>query len=346
MADRPIRIVICEDSRAHAAALARYLERDPELSVVAVFSRCDELIRGLPAAQADLAIIDVDLPGRDGVYATRCIMGWRPIPIVILGERARTGSERTAAALAAGALDAIDRRAIDLHGSSHAPAVALRRRIKRLARTRLGAATSLPSPPLPAPGRRVARLATVVAVAASTGGPAALMEVLAALPGDFPVPVLVVQHISAGFAPGLAIWLNGVARLPVALAVDGERIAPGVTVAPDGAHLRLGPGGRLSLDKTGPGGGHRPSGDVLLTSVAESARSGAVSVVLTGMGRDGAEGTAAIRAAGGLTIAQDQASSIIFGMPRAAAERGAEMILPLAEIGGVLGALLTARSAA
>jgi two-component system chemotaxis response regulator CheB len=342
-ADDPVRIVICEDSRTYSAALTRFLEHDPELKVVAIYPSCEELMRGLPTARADLVTMDIDLPGLDGLDGTKWIMSWRPLPIVILSAHAGPGSAPVAAALAAGALDAIDKGSIRLHDSSAPSAVALRRRIKHLARTRATplAASSAARPR--AAHQTGERLATVVGIAASTGGPAALVNVLANLPAEFPLPVLIVQHIAAGFAEGLSVWMDSVVALPVRLAVHGQHTAPGAWVAPDGAHLRLRPGGILSLDASGNESRHCPSADVLLSSVAATARAGAVSVVLTGMGRDGGEGTAAVRAAGGLTIAQDEASSVVYGMPRAAAERGADLILPLSAIGDALNGLRTAQ---
>jgi two-component system chemotaxis response regulator CheB len=341
-AHEPLRIVICEDSRTYSAALTRFLEHDPELKVVAIYPSCEELMRGLPTARADLVTMDIDLPGLDGLDATKWIMGWRPLPIVILSAHAGPGSAPVAAALAAGALDAIDKGSIRLRDSSAPSAVALRRRIKHLARTRATplAASSAARPP---PRQTGERLATVVGIAASTGGPAALVNVLANLDAEFPLPVLIVQHISPGFAEGLSIWMDSVVALPVRLAVHGQHAAPGAWVAPDGAHLRLRPGGALSLDASRDESRHCPSADVLLTSVAATAHTGAVSVVLTGMGRDGGEGTAAVRAAGGLTIAQDEPSSVVYGMPRAAAERGADLILPLSAIGDALSGLRTAQ---
>jgi two-component system chemotaxis response regulator CheB len=342
-ADAPVRIVICEDSRTYSAALTRFLEHDPEFKVVAIYPSCEELMRGLPTAPADLVTMDIDLPGLDGLDGTKWIMGHRPLPIVILSAHAGPGSAPVAAALAAGALDAIDKSSIRIHDSSAPSAVALRRRIKHLARTRATTlAASSPARPR-APHQAGARLATVVGIAASTGGPAALVSVLANLPAEFPLPVLIVQHISAGFAEGLSVWMDSVVALPVRLAVHGQHTAPGVWVAPDAAHLRLRAGGVLSLEAGGNDSRHCPSADVLLSSLAATARAGAVSVVLTGMGRDGAEGTAAVRAAGGLTVAQDEASSIVYGMPRAAAERGADLILPLTAIGDALNALRTAQ---
>jgi len=337
-ADAIVRIVICDDSPTYSAALTGFLECDPDLRVVAVYSDCEELMRGLPATCADIVTMDIELPGMDGVSGTKRIMDWRPTPIVVLSAYAGPGSAPVVAALAAGALDAIDKSAIRLDNTSAPSSVALRRRIKLLAGTR---ATSFPASsrrPPPA-SHATTRTATVVGIGASTGGPAALKHVLDRLPAQFPLPVLVVQHISAGFTEGLVTWLDGEVALPVRLAVHGQRTGRGVWVAPAGAHLRLRPGGNLSLEACAEPTAHCPSADVLLTSLAETESAGAVSVVLTGMGRDGAAGTAAVRAAGGLTIAQDEASSVVYGMPRAAAERGAAMILPVAAIGDALGRL-------
>jgi two-component system chemotaxis response regulator CheB len=177
---------------------------------------------------------------------------------------------------------------------------------------------------------------SVIGICASTGGPHALATLLSGIPASFSVPILVVQHIGVGFTEGLARWLDTTVPLPVRLALDGTRALPGVNIAPDGADLTLSPMGVLQLDRTMPSGLHRPSGDVLLRSIAQQAQSAAVAVVLTGMGRDGADGVAAVRAAGGLTIAQDEATSAVYGMPHEAAKRGAAQILPIGEIAAAL----------
>jgi two-component system chemotaxis response regulator CheB len=178
-----------------------------------------------------------------------------------------------------------------------------------------------------------------VAIGASTGGPQALLEILSALPADYPVPVMVVQHMAEGFTAGLARWLDQQVPLPVALAQDGSPLRPGIWFAPEKVHLTLGRSMRMTLDGATEAGVHRPAVDVLLSTVARVTGSGSVGVVLTGMGRDGAEGIAAIRAAGGLTVAQDESTSVVWGMPRAAAERGAELVLPLPEIGAAIAGL-------
>ncbi len=184
----------------------------------------------------------------------------------------------------------------------------------------------------------------VIGICASTGGPRALAGVFARLPADYGVPILVVQHMTPGFTAGLVAWLDRELALPVRLASDGQQLAPGVWFAPDGAHMTLERTRRLRLDSDTAGDGHRPSGDTLFSSLARVAGAGAVVVVLTGMGRDGAEGLAAVAAAGGRTIAQDEQSSGIYGMPRVAAERGAKTVLAPEAIGDELAKLDVVRS--
>lgn len=167
------------------------------------------------------------------------------------------------------------------------------------------------------------------------GGPSALRTVLRALPRDFAIPIVVVQHMASGFLDGFARWLDGQVPLPVATAADRVGLGQGVWLAPEGAHLVLEDDFTTRLDRETDGGYHRPAADVLFASLASTAGATAVAVVLTGMGRDGAKGTAAVRARGGLTIAQDEESAAIYGMPRAAAERGAR-ILALADIAPAL----------
>jgi len=169
-----------------------------------------------------------------------------------------------------------------------------------------------------------------IGICTSTGGPAVLAEVLGALPADYPLPVLVVQHIASGFVDGLVRMLDDAIALPVATARDGAELAPGVWLAPEDAHLTLTRSRRLRLDRETVRGRHRPSADLLLESLADVLGPAAVAVVLTGMGRDGAEGVTAIEARGGLALAQDEASSSIYGMPRAAVAAGARPLSPSA----------------
>ena len=179
----------------------------------------------------------------------------------------------------------------------------------------------------------------VIGICASTGGPRALTDVLGQLPADYSIPILVVQHMTPGFLDQMVSWLGKHLALPVGLAQDGQQLSPGVWFAPDGTHLKLEATRRLRLDADTTAGNHRPSGDVLFSSLARVAGAKAVAVVLTGMGCDGAEGLAAIAAAGGRTIAQDEQSSGVYGMPRAAVECGAKTVLAPEAIGDELAAL-------
>jgi two-component system, chemotaxis family, protein-glutamate methylesterase/glutaminase len=181
--------------------------------------------------------------------------------------------------------------------------------------------------------------ATVVGICASTGGPRALEIIVAGLPAGFGLPVLVVQHMAGGFMAGLIRRLAERTPLPVGMARPGQPAVPGIWFPPEDAHLVLEPSMRLGLDDKTVVGQHRPSADVLLESMASSAGPGAVGVMLTGGGRDGARGVEAIRRRGGFVIAQDEESSAVFGMPRAAAEAGVDLILPLSRIAGALSEL-------
>jgi len=330
------RILLCEDSRTYAEALTRFLERDADLSVVARCETGEDAAAHVWRVQPDLVIMDIELPGLDGIETTRRMMASRPVPVLVLSAHAgHRGSRVALAALAAGAVDARSKSDVPIQDPAGARAVAFRRYVKRLAAARVDGKRR-GGDRVPAVRRSAQRSISAIGVAASTGGPPALRTVLGSLPADFPIPIVVVQHIAEGFLAGLVSWLDSQVALPVAMADGGVVLGPGVWMAPEGAHLVVGSGLTARLDRQTVSGYHRPAADVLFASLASVADTEAAAVVLTGMGNDGAEGVAALRAAGGLTIAQDQASSLIYGMPRAAAEFGAERILPLSEIGPAL----------
>jgi two-component system chemotaxis response regulator CheB len=333
------RVLVCDESKASARSFAEFLEAGDQLRVVGVCGIGGEALQALPRLAPDLVTMNLELSGERGVRAIEEIMRRHPVPILALSEGARRGSAEAADALAAGAVDALPRSQVRLDDATGPAAVALRHRLRRLARTGVEARGAPPPVARPEPSQKPA---TVVAICASTGGPKALEVVLGGLPSDFPLPVLVVQHISAGFMDGLLRWLGPRVHLPIGLVEDGQPARSGIWFPPDDAHLLLRPSMRLELDRETVIGQHRPSGDLLLESVADAARGGAVGVVLTGMGKDGAAGAAAIRAAGGHVIAQDEHTSVVYGMPRAAAGIGASAVLPLAEIAGALQALALA----
>jgi len=337
-APRP-RVLICEDSRTYAAALQRVIEHDGQLDVIAVSRSAEDAIAAVKRLAPDLVTMDIELPGMSGLEAVQHIMGAAPVPILVLSGHVGPNSQASAAALGAGALDALSKGSVDLLDPGGAGAAAFRRRLTMMSGTRV---IRHPRGRQHGPIERVggaSRAARAIGVCSSMGGPHALLELLGSLPQSFPLPLLIAQHITTGFADGLARWLDTSVALPVQIGRAGETVERGVWLAPDDAHMLLDPSGRLALRPGAPEDRNVPSGDVLLCSLAAALGRDAVSVVLTGMGRDGAEGTAAVRAAGGLTIAQDEATSIIYGMPRAAAESGVDRVLPLTEIGSELRSL-------
>jgi two-component system, chemotaxis family, protein-glutamate methylesterase/glutaminase len=331
----PLRVLVCDDSRAYAGALRQALEYEGDIEVLAVCGSAEEAIAALPRVEPDLVTMDVQLPGMGGLDAVGEIMSSRPLPILVLSAYVGHASDRAAAALAAGALDALDKDDLDLREPAGAAAAALRHRIRVLSRARvirhpLARLSAIPR------SRADGRHASVIGMCASLGGPQLLMFLLKALPADYPIPVLIVQHIAAGFTEGLARWLDDAAEIPVRVAEPGTPTAgPGAWLAPDGAHLTL-KAGRLALDRYTIAGRHRPSGDVLLAGIASAAGRTGVGVVLSGIGSDGAAGAAAIRTSGGLAIAQDEESSAVFGMPKAAIDRGVDVVLTPSRIAACL----------
>jgi chemotaxis response regulator CheB len=329
------RVLVCEDCPAYAAGLSRLLARDPEIDVVGVCSSAEETITRL--AQLDpephLLTMDLELPGMSGGEAIEQIMSAQPLPILVLTDGVQHGSPRALASLGAGALEILSKDSLDLRDPDGPQANAFRRRLKLLSavpvlyhpRARLRHREAAGS--AAGPG-----WASAIGICASAGGPHALAAVLGEVPEAFAIPILVVQHMGDGFTEGFARWLDDQVALPVRLARAGPG-GRGIWVAPEGAHLVLDRVHRLALDARQTGGPHRPSGDVLLGSIAASAGADGVAVVLTGMGRDGAEGLRQVRRAGGLTIAQDQASCAVFGMPKAAGEAGAGLVLAPVQIG-------------
>lgn len=329
------QVLVCEDSRTYAAALTRMLQYDGDITVVAVCVSAREAMAVLPRLRPDLLTMDLELPGMAGLRAVEEIMSSGPLPILVLSAHVGTASVTAAAALSAGALDAIAKYDLDLRDPAGAAGAAFRRRVRVLGRAHV---IRHPRAALKAGVgvNGLPRRSSVIGVCASSGGPQVLIRLLEVLPADYPIPILIVQHIGAGFTDGLARWLDQSLRLPVAVAADGARAGPGAWIAPGGAHLKLTATGQLSLDRRTIAGRHCPSGDVLFGSIAAAAGEAAVAIVLTGMGADGAAGAVAVRDRGGLAIAQDSKSSAVYGMPRAAMSLGVQIALPPGEIAAAL----------
>ncbi|HZQ78983.1 MAG TPA: chemotaxis-specific protein-glutamate methyltransferase CheB [Acidimicrobiia bacterium] len=346
-----LRVLVADDSAAARVLLQGILESDPQLEVVGQAVDGLEAVTLADRLAPDVITMDVDMPGIDGLEATRRIMASAPRPIVLVsGVFPPDDLDNSFRALEAGAVTLLGKPEGPGTPSFTREAAELVATVKLMAGVKLvRRSASRPQPGGEAPpGPETDRAAPplrVVAIAASTGGPPALAAVLRALPAGWPVPVLVVQHIGAGFDTGLVRYLGDCTPLPVTLAEDRHPIGdPGVHVCPADRHLGVTAGERLSVIGGGPIDGYQPSANHLFRTVAGVYGPAAAGVVLTGMGRDGADGLLALRREGGLAIAQDQATSVVYGMPRQAVLRGAvDAVLAVEAIGPALAARLGPR---
>ena len=334
-----MRVVVVEDSLVQRTHLVRTLEAEGDIVVVGEAADALEAVAVVARVRPDVVTLDLEIPGGGGQHVIEQVMGHSPTPILVLSASLTDRTSVPAVeALVAGAVDAFPKpsrwQATD--------EAALRRTVRSLRgvtvlrhpRARLRKpAIAVPDehPRAVAPGDR-----RVVAIAASTGGPPALAQVLSGLAG-LRAPVLVVQHLHPDFVDGLVSWMSRESGLPVKLAEAGAALERGVVyIAGGGTHLRVGPDRRIVLAPE-PATLHRPSADELFHSVAEHVGPDGIGVVLTGMGDDGAAGLLALRRAGGTTIAQDEATCAVYGMPRAAVRVGAVMeIVALDAVAGTL----------
>lgn len=345
-----IRVLVVEDSLTVRRRICEVLATDPEIEVIAEADDGHTAIERCAALRPDVITMDMVLPTMSGLAATEHIMGYSPTPILIVSSSTNRGELfKTYDALAAGALDVLEKPRGD--GADAEWETTLISRVKLLSRIRVithprarlrGGASS------GGPSTRSSRGASsshghrLAAIGASTGGPGALVTVLGSLPLDFHLPVLVVLHLAEPFAAHFAEWLAEQTGRSVAYAGEAaplSGIAGTVVLAPPGRHMVV-RGGRIHLTSAPERHSCRPSVDELFESIARDCGPHAAGCLLTGMGRDGASGLLAMRRAGGLTIAQDERSSVVFGMPREAIRIGAaERVLPLEEIAGALASL-------
>jgi two-component system, chemotaxis family, protein-glutamate methylesterase/glutaminase len=345
-----IRVLVADDSRAFRAILRTILSRSPEIEVVGEAQDGHEAVSQVLALRPDVVTMDVRMPGKDGLEAIEEIMRRRPTPVVVVSAEAGPEKQEVSfRALELGAVEVLAKPRADVRGRFEKEAEEIRMAVRAVAGLKLVTRhkrprtphPSMPAPPveqtttgtwvLPsgpsAPAARIEPLAPnaprVLGIAASTGGPAALARIIRDLPAGYPIPILVVQHIANGFEGGLVHWLAGETALSVKLAEDGERLRPStVFIGPCGSHLGAA-SGLVQLLKGEPVRGFRPSGTVLFRSLAHGYGPTAAGLILSGMGDDGAEGLKLLRDRGGWTGAQGPQTSVVYGMPRVAAEKGA-----------------------
>lgn len=343
--DRPIRVLIADDSALVRDLLQEVCASDPQLCVAGVAVDGADAVAKAAALEPDIITMDIEMPVLGGLEAIERIMAHRPTPILVV--TSQTGVRPAFAAVSKGALEVIEKPDLDMVSGGH-----LARKLKLLARVDLGALRASavrkaasspvsaqapgttpyagrPQPPAAAGERK-----RVVAIAASTGGPKALMHILSRIPADFPAPIVICQHVADGFAPGLAEWLGSGGALAVSVARSGDMLRPGrAYLNPSGSLMRITAQECVALRDEPPGQTYHPSCDAMLASVAAAFGAASLGLILSGMGDDGVAGMKGIRAAGGATLAQDEASSVIFGMNGLAVRSGCiDKVLPLSEI--------------
>ena len=343
-----IRVLVVDDSAFMRTAVARTLCTDERIEVVGQARDGRDGLAQAKALGPDVITMDFNMPEMNGAEAVRAILAERPIPVVMLSAHTIAGAKETVEALSAGAVDFVTKPSGEVSADLSGVRDELIRKVVAATRSRPRSMAPPPSPgrieraaparlslPDEAPRERISFASAVldpaVIIGISTGGPAALEQVIPRLPADLRVGILVVQHMPAQFTAALAERLDAISPVAVREARPSERLVSGVVlVAPGDRHVVVERNGMLKLTEGPPVNGCRPSADVTMQSAAQVYGHKLTALVMTGMGRDGALGAAAVRAAGGKVLAQDRETSVVYGMPRAVAEMGVvDEVLPL-----------------
>ncbi len=352
-----IKVFIAEDSLTVTMILQKIFASDEDIQVIGTARNGKEAVDKVRMLRPDIVTMDIRMPVMDGFEATKQIMTVCPTPILVISASVGKDDMNIAFnAIRAGALDIVEKPKGNLAMDYENIGRDLIKKIKILAgvkvfhhvssavRPRKAQEVSTPTAPAresrPAPRDDVRRKLTasrpveVIAIASSTGGPSALMKILKNVPADLTCAIVVVQHICEGFGQGFVDWLNKECAIHVKTAERGEMLAPGtVYVAPDGFHLLIDPGKIVRLSKSMPVNGLRPCATIMMESVAKNIGAGTIGVILTGMGRDGADGMKSIKESGGVTLAQNQETCVVYGMPKEAIELGVvDKVLPIDRI--------------
>ncbi|HEY0702180.1 MAG TPA: chemotaxis response regulator protein-glutamate methylesterase [Candidatus Acidoferrales bacterium] len=359
---KKIRVMVADDSSFMCRVLKEIINSDPQLEVAGTARDGREAVALAETLKPDVITMDINMPHLDGLQATELIMSQHPRPIVIVSSESREGAAETLRALELGAIDFVPKpssgidldmrdvreeltRKLKMAAKVHVVRTATRAKVEmpaaRPMTTRLAPASATGQTAVRRPAAAVDQNGNkipVVVIAASTGGPAALMRVVSSLPKNLQAAVLLVLHMPGAFTQPFTAQLGEISQLPVKEAEHNETMQAGtIYLCPGSHHVRLSFTGRLNLDPGERIDGYRPCADVAIESVAAHTRASTVAVVLTGMGNDAAKGVKFAKAAGGYVIAQDEATSMIFGMPAEAIKTGAvDEVLPLEEIGAAI----------
>jgi two-component system chemotaxis response regulator CheB len=338
-----IKVLIVDDSAFMRMALSRMVAYDPGLWVVGTAANGTEALQKIVTLDPDVVTLDVEMPGLDGLETLRCIMAQFPRPVIMVSSATLQQAEITFNALSAGAFDYVPKQLLPGSLDIHHIREDLVAKIKAAAesqhsRDRLGLLRKPPRAAGPPPRKVSHSVPAIIALGVSTGGPKALQEMLPTLPADLPVPILIVQHMPAGFTAPFAERLNNLCAVSICEASHGEVVQPGVVyLAPAGFHMTVNrpSNARMLISLSGKAENqlHVPSVDVMMQSLASTFHSQAMGIIMTGMGSDGAQGMKAIHREGGLTVGQDEPSCAVYGMPRVCAEMGIlDRVVPLSQI--------------
>jgi len=350
--EKRIRVLVVEDSPFMCKVLQEMINSDPQLEVVGQGRDGRDGVALAESLRPDVITMDINMPHVDGLQATELIMSQHPRPIVIVSSESREGAASTLKALELGAIDFVPKPSSGIDLDMKSVRDELTRKVKLAAKVRVvrtATRSKLTMPAIrprsgaaaPANGGTAAQnggRSPIVVIAASTGGPAAVTRVVSVMPKDFPAAVILVLHMPATFTKQFTLQLGESSALPVKEAEANETPQPGTIYICPGSHpLRLSASGKMCLDSGPRIDGYRPCADVTFETIAAYARSLSIAVVMTGMGNDAAKGAKAIKAAGGYVIAQDEATSMIFGMPSEAIQAGVvDEVLPLDSIAAAL----------
>jgi len=347
MGGQPIKVLVVDDSAFMRKTISAMLAGDPRMTVVGQARDGEEAIQKVTELHPDVVTLDVEMPGMNGLEALKKIMDIRPLPVIMVSSLTEEGAVETLKALELGAVDYLPKQLegvstniVGIQQELIAKVLAAAGSAGKIRRPSDGKPKPAPLPSLSQSALSVMRGSKIVAIGCSTGGPQALQEVLPLLPKDFPAPIVIVQHMPKFFTKPFAERMNQLCQIEVREAADGQVVAPGVALmAPGGLQMRvvrrraidveiaLAPNREQHL--------HAPSADIMMQSVAEVYSGRGIGVILTGMGHDGLEGMKAIKGAKGRTVAQDEATCVVYGMPKAVVDGGyADKVVPLSHIAG------------